>query len=272
MLDKAFYDQVEPLLVHGMGTEQVGPWLYHFIRMTRPRNVMEIGLGYTTPFILKALADNEAAFAQEREWVQSKYGNDDRRSVLLPAYFNNIYRGRLVAIDDYSQADTSAPRVLEAAEQLGIESHLHLIRADFRGASTQIPTDLLPFDFIWFDCGGAENTSAFFNEYWRYIEPEGGYLAMHYTYRWQIAERADTEQPETDLRMMPGDALQELRRQQAAFPGSFDMVTLLEPHKWHQGSLSLLRRNPASESRYQPEISPFGAALPGFSMPPVNAA
>ncbi len=50
-LDPRFYRAVEPLYFSGMGTEHVAPLLYTLARMTRPRSVLEVGLGYTTPFL-----------------------------------------------------------------------------------------------------------------------------------------------------------------------------------------------------------------------------
>ena len=46
-LDAKFYDTIAPLAVPGYGTEEVGPLLYSLVRMTRPRRVLEVGLGFT---------------------------------------------------------------------------------------------------------------------------------------------------------------------------------------------------------------------------------
>src|SRR5688572_25801353 len=48
----------QDLLVPAMGTEALGPWLYWFVRFTRPSTVLEAGAGYTTPFLAAALARN----------------------------------------------------------------------------------------------------------------------------------------------------------------------------------------------------------------------
>ena len=39
----------------GMGTENVGGFLRAMAQMLRPKNILEIGAGYTTPFLLEAL-------------------------------------------------------------------------------------------------------------------------------------------------------------------------------------------------------------------------
>ena len=39
----------------GMGTENVGALLRSLVRMVRPNRILEIGAGYTTPFLLEGL-------------------------------------------------------------------------------------------------------------------------------------------------------------------------------------------------------------------------
>ena len=43
----------------GMGTENVGPLLRTLVQMIRPQRILEVGAGYTTPFILDGLKANE---------------------------------------------------------------------------------------------------------------------------------------------------------------------------------------------------------------------
>ena len=45
-----------------MGTESVGPLLRSLVRMVRPNRILEIGAGYTTPFLLEGLEKNEELF------------------------------------------------------------------------------------------------------------------------------------------------------------------------------------------------------------------
>ena len=37
----------------GYGTEKVGPFLIGLMEMARPQKVLEIGFGYTTPFLME---------------------------------------------------------------------------------------------------------------------------------------------------------------------------------------------------------------------------
>lgn len=65
-LDREFMDVVEDLYVPAMGTDTMAPMLYSLIRFTRARTVLEAGMGYTTPFLAKALHDNDVCFRAER--------------------------------------------------------------------------------------------------------------------------------------------------------------------------------------------------------------
>ena len=69
----------------GMGTEVVAPFLRSMVQLLRPNRVLEIGSGYTTPFLLEALVNNERVY-------------DDGN--LEPSYFNNyVYDSKLMTND-----------------------------------------------------------------------------------------------------------------------------------------------------------------------------
>ena len=52
----AFRRAVSRLRVSVAGTEAVAPLLAALIELRRPRRVLEVGMGYTTPFLAEALA------------------------------------------------------------------------------------------------------------------------------------------------------------------------------------------------------------------------
>ena len=76
-LDACFYKAVEPLYFSGMGTENVAPLLYSLIRTTRPQRLLEVGLGYTTPFMAQGLKDNIAEFEADREVLGNPQGDEE---------------------------------------------------------------------------------------------------------------------------------------------------------------------------------------------------
>ncbi len=77
-LDSEFYRAVKRLFVPGMGTEHVGPLLYSLVRMMRPRSVLEVGLGYSTPFLAAGLKDNIEEFRADREVLKNCPDTDQR--------------------------------------------------------------------------------------------------------------------------------------------------------------------------------------------------
>jgi len=48
----------EKWYVSGYGTEKVGPFLGSLIEMVRPQKILEVGFGYTTPFLIESLKNN----------------------------------------------------------------------------------------------------------------------------------------------------------------------------------------------------------------------
>ena len=48
----------EEWYVPGYGTEKVGPFLESLVGLSRPQRILEIGMGYTTPFLLNGLKEN----------------------------------------------------------------------------------------------------------------------------------------------------------------------------------------------------------------------
>lgn len=65
-------DAITSLYVPEMGTDVMAPLLYQFLRFTRARTVLEAGMGYTTPFLARALRDNAAAFRAEKAAMIAK--------------------------------------------------------------------------------------------------------------------------------------------------------------------------------------------------------
>ena len=130
-----------------MGTENVAPFLRSMVQMLRPTRVLEIGAGYTTPFLLEALVNNEHVF------------NDGN---LKEEYLSNYnYDPKLVVIDDMSLGDLSE----RAGMDLMLKSkYFSLIEGVFQGKAKNLVERYGVFDFVWFDCGDHKDYEAFFSE------------------------------------------------------------------------------------------------------------
>lgn len=233
-IDAAFLKEVATIYHPRMGTEQMGPLLYSLLRFTRPKHVLEIGMGYTTCFILRALEDNARDVAAERD-VLIEYHQANRAEqqshpdhpFALPDFYRQPYEPVLHAIDDLSHPQSGAEKVVAAAKRLGLTDRLHFHDSDFRGFSPSLPREHLPIDFVWLDAGGYVNYNAFASEYWDLINPDGGQWLIHST-------MTNLEGIAFLNKMKLGQATDEFN--------DYELVSLLEPHKLAQNSFTIIRR------------------------------
>ncbi|MEU7007489.1 class I SAM-dependent methyltransferase [Streptomyces sp. NPDC046332] len=249
--DPEFRAAVAKLRAPGMGTEVVAPLLAQLVRLYRPRRVLEIGMGYTTPFLAAALAQNEreaaveaeALAAKTREHLAGEAELDDvwaytEPPLLAPSFYAEPYRPRFVAVDNLSIEASSAGRVLDVLTRLGLDDRVQVVNADLHECADLLPDDLFPIDLAWVD---AWECLYFFEHFWERINPDGGLVVMHYLMTY----------PEGEAIL---DYFAEVQRSR---PGELEMVNLLEPHKLGQNSITVLRRTSAVRPR--PYGGPGGA-------------
>jgi hypothetical protein len=239
-LSREFLDQCQGLFEPGLGTEGAAFLLYALVKMARPRTALEVGLGYTTPFLAAALADARAEFEADRRLLAEPDRGQPRLEVLIPPFYRQDYRPRLLAIDDFSLEGSSAPRVVEVLETLGLQEVVQVREGDFRGHSKHLTPEDLPLDFVWFDCGGPRDYVDFIREYWPLINDDHGLLVLHFTY-WTVEMRRGGESVPA---IISSPITDEIKRQQAegGLAARFEMLSLVEPHKSRQGSVTLVRK------------------------------
>lgn len=249
-LDQNFFKTVQSLLVPGMGTEHIGLLIYSMIRMTRPRNILEVGMGYTTPFLAMALQDNVVETKADISILKkrrSEISDDEmgRKGILNNSFFVHETTPNLHAIDNFAMNESSSNAVLKAIKDLNLESFVRIYNADYRGSSKKIDKSCFPIDFIWFDCGNYRDRRNFIDEYWDLINPDRGLLLLHSAYS-MLPPRIVGEE---GFSLSPGPILNELKRQQAlrGLEASFEVLSLLEPHKYRQGSVTIVRKLQAGD-------------------------
>lgn len=221
-----------------MGTEHVAPLLYSLAGLLRPSSVLEVGGGYTTLFLAQALADAAAEAAQDAELLTS--GCVTERTRLLSVRAKAPYHPVLVVLDDLTHPKSRAGAVPETLKKLGLDQRVTLIQTGFAGASQQMLSTACPFDLIWFDCGAAgANGSQFLYEYWPLLNDNGGVLVLHSMY----TPLRTLETGSTPV-MVPSAILNELSKRQAdeGRGRTFELLSLIEPHKTAQGDLTIIRR------------------------------
>lgn len=242
---EAFRSGVARLFVPGMGTEVVAPLLANLVQLVRPRRVLEVGMGYTTPFLAAALATVERQVRAETQALARKtvpYLADTRdldeqwlntKPVMAaPGFYVEPYRPQFIAIDDLSIAESSAGRVREVLDELGLADRVRVLNSHLHDCISLFPPEFTPIDLAWVD---AWECLYFFEHFWELINPDGGLVVMHYL--------ATYPEGETIL-----DYFAEIQRIQ---PDELEIVTLLESHKLMQNSLTVLRRtSELSRHRY----------------------
>ncbi|MEE1748310.1 MULTISPECIES: class I SAM-dependent methyltransferase [unclassified Streptomyces] len=261
--DPGFAAAVGRLRVPGMGTEAVAPFLAGLIRMTRPRRVLEVGMGYTTPFLAAALAgareeaDQESRLlaAKTRPYLSGGTPLDDdwlraEPALAAPAAHLEPYRPRFVAVDDRSIPESSADRVEDVLDGLGLAGQVTVVDAPLREADAALPPDFEPIDLAWVD---AWDCLYFLDHFLDRIDPAGGVVVLHYLMTYPEGEAI--------LRYLAG--------LQRARPGELEVMNLLESHKLRQNSVTMIRRTavaaprlagPGGRIRYDGELRACAAA------------
>ena len=188
----------------GMGTESVGPLLRSLVRMVRPNRILEIGAGYTTPFLLEGLEKNEELFYDGSECLNKEYVKNHKEN----------YDPKFVIIDDISFGEFK--KDFNNIDSKSVE----FIEGKFQGKSQKLFDTYGPFDFVWFDCGGPKEYFDFMSQYWDIC---CHYVIFHCTYSSQM--------PNNMLGIVTGLAT-----------GNPQRIDILEPHKDDQGSVTILKK------------------------------
>lgn len=232
------------------GTEHVAFLLYSLVRMTRPRTVVEYGSGYTTLFLLAALAENATDFEEERAGLQAKtevLGDDPlaqlkrknpagqawlagggKACAVDPGFYLEPHRPRLYAFEEHAQGGEYAQRLTSAVRRLELSDYLtYVTGAGF--SAEALPAEALPIDLAWND---DKDYQQFFESVWPRLNPDGGLMAFHNTV--SVAQS--------------WNAIQWMKARQAE-AGDLETLTLCEPHKLSQNSCTILRRTSACRPR-----------------------
>ena len=197
--------EYEELYRPGMGTENVGGFLRAMVQMVRPSRILEIGAGYTTPFLLEAVVNNMRVF------------NDGNLELSYFATPYN-YEPKLVVIDDMSLGDLAKKTGME---EIITSKYIEFVHGKFEDKAGMLFEKYGNFDFVWYDCGGLAEYKVFMDKYWDICS---GYIFFHFTY----SDGKPNAIHDIILDKMTGNPL------------FFDIV---EPHKKRQGSVTMLKKH-----------------------------
>jgi hypothetical protein len=148
------------------------------------------------------------------EALEHAVAHDVSNNLYIRPSYNTDYKPTLISID------SEFPQ--ELIVQLRLTELVTPIRDNFKSCSFNKDQ----FDFAFFDCGGWEEYKFFIEHYWDYLQV-GSTIIFHYT--WIIDRDTDTLKESMLLPM--------LRKNKSA-----EFTSLVEPHKYAQGSISIVRK------------------------------
>jgi predicted O-methyltransferase YrrM len=234
-LDQQFMSVAREAFSPTMGTENMAPLLYSLVRFNRPRSILEIGAGYTTLFLLQAMADNYNDYRSEIERLAAleKSPPEERQRaikdtfpLMLQDYYRQPYEPMLHCVDNMSHAETSAHKALAGAKVLGIDRHLKFHQENSRDFIARLKDRPMQFDMMWLDAGNYASYVDYGRNLFPFINPDGGLILIHST--------------ETNLEAQAYVRSLKVRQATVDF-SNFEMIGLLEPHKFRQNSVMILR-------------------------------
>ncbi|CAE7906578.1 NFI1 [Symbiodinium necroappetens] len=227
-------EAVMPLYSMHMGCENMGPLLHSLARFVKPRSCLEIGAGYTSAFLLQALEDNWREMQFWESWRTSpKTSGPAPESWLVGGAeeLADLEGGVLHCVDNFAHRHTTAPELFRVAQRLGLQRRLRLHLDDARAFLEE--SNHLLFDFIWLDglldfvppVNGSvkDGIESFLALLWPQVLP-GGYVLLHST----LTNSAVREWIDAVAKTSQGT------------PGA--LLSLLEPHKKFQNSVSILQK------------------------------
>ena len=239
-LNPTFLRHVKSLYNPHMGVENVGPLLYSLVRFTKTRKIVEIGAGYTTLWLLQALKDNDDEILGASDLQEE--GNCRLLDIpwTVPDVIDNYNteESSLLCIDNCLHQRETATGAGAIARTLGLADYLKFIKGD----AFAMDFDEETIDLLWCDFGVGARAKEFVANAWRSVRP-GGFLVCHSTLTnqrtrsWLEAVRNREDESSTG---MPS--------------GEYVELSLLEPHKRYQNSITILQRRRGHNASYEEPI------------------
>lgn len=211
-----------------MGVENLGGFLYSFLRMTKKRRVVEIGAGYTSLWILQALADNDAELAR----IQDLQNSGQCRLLDWPWTNHQMVQSlreepaKLLCVDNCEHQKETATGASSIAKSMGLDHYLDFVQGD--AFDLELGSDSI--DILWCDFGVGSRMRDFVASVWPSLR-NGGFLLCHSTLTNQRTRdwlEATRRRDEEEITGLP--------------PGEYVQVSLLEPHKHYQNSISVFQK------------------------------
>jgi predicted O-methyltransferase YrrM len=205
------------LLSKNFLTEEVSVFLYSMIRCCRPQNILEIGAGYSTLFLAKAIDDikKEDYSKQPNEFFINNKDN---------AFMENRYTPKFTVVDTFNQ-DYAVDDVPEILKRENLNTLVDFVTDEGLEFLKTISTQHNKYDFIWLDFGSGAEYAYLFDCAYKQLPP-GGIIIIHST-AGNVFGRLFLA--EIKLKNKLSD--------------EFEMITFVEPHKKIQNSFTVFKKN-----------------------------
>ncbi|GMH49645.1 hypothetical protein TrVE_jg5207 [Triparma verrucosa] len=237
----SFLEKIDCLYEPVMGAENLGYVLHSLIRFLKPRRVVEIGAGYTTLFILTALKENDA----EMKRITEATSKNRLRLLDYPWTVESVCEdwsrthSKLVVIDNCEHQKETASSAVTIAAEMGLKDYI-----DFKvGDAFEANFEQESVDLLWCDFGVGARMVDFMKANWKSVRP-GGYVVVH-----SSLTNKNTRMWVEMIRRGGGEAMTGVPE------GTFEHISLLEPHKRFQNSITILQRR--SEDYNEPLFSQY---------------
>ena len=242
-LDSLFLKHCQELYNPHMGVENAGPLLYSLVRFTKLRKIVEIGAGYTTLWLLQALKENDS----EMKRVKNLQDEGNCRLLDIPWTIEDIVdkcddrisSSSLLCIDNCLHQRETATGAGAVARSLGLDHYLNFVKGD----AFDMQFDEESIDLLWCDFGVGSRMKDFASGAWKSIKP-GGFLVCHST--------LTNSRTRLWLEKMRNGGYSE---EETGIPqNEFVELSLLEPHKRYQNSITILQRRKGSRGEFKEPI------------------
>ncbi len=191
-------------------TENVSLFLYSLIKCSRPKNIIEVGFGYSTLFILKSIRDIQKEVLPFPEKVFSEEKN---------TFSGKKYNPTFNVVENYSHQNHI--KNYSCLEKFDTTKNINFINSSI---DEYLKSSKEKYDFVWIDFGSASDYMHFFKIFLEKLN-SGGFIIIHSTLDNLFGKLFVTE-----LKLMN------------SYENSLEIMSIVEPHKSVQNSFTIIKK------------------------------
>lgn len=198
-------------------TENVSLFLYSLIKCVRPYKIIEVGLGYSTLFITKAIDD-----IRKEDLTKETFFTSEKVTEGYWVHSGPTYAPVFTVVDN--QRYKGCEQIIEAINEEELGDYIDLLTVDVGEYLNNTKDN---YDMVWLDFG-PQTTGDYHNFYNTFLDRlnPGGCIIIHSTVSNYVARLFLTE---LKLKLKGNSDL--------------ELITFVEPHKKQQSSFTIIKKN-----------------------------